>query len=47
MNLTHTDDQGRASMVDVSAKPALTREAVATGRILLQSSTLDLIRRTA
>jgi cyclic pyranopterin phosphate synthase len=45
MNLTHTDDQGRASMVDVSAKPALTREAVATGRILLQSSTLDLIRQ--
>lgn len=45
MTLTHTDDQGRASMVDVSAKPALTREAVATGRILLQSSTLDLIRQ--
>lgn len=45
MTLTHTDDQGRASMVDVSAKPALTREAVATGRILMQSSTLDLIRQ--
>lgn len=45
MNLTHTDEQGRASMVDVSAKPAQTREAVAEGFILLQSSTLDLIRQ--
>jgi cyclic pyranopterin phosphate synthase len=45
MTLTHTDDQGRASMVDVSAKPAQTREAVASGRILLQGATLDLIRQ--
>lgn len=45
MNLTHTDEQGRASMVDVSEKPALTREAVAEGFILLQNSTLDLIRQ--
>jgi cyclic pyranopterin monophosphate synthase len=45
MNLTHTDDQGRASMVDVSAKPMQTREAVAQGFISLQSSTLDLIRQ--
>jgi cyclic pyranopterin phosphate synthase len=45
MNLTHTDDQGRASMVDVSGKPALTREAIAEGFIQLQRSTLDLIRQ--
>lgn len=45
MNLTHTDEQGRASMVDVSAKPSQTREAIAEGFILLQSSTLDLIRQ--
>jgi cyclic pyranopterin phosphate synthase len=32
-------------MVDVSAKPAQTREAVASGRILLQGATLDLIRQ--
>ena len=31
MNLTHTDEQGRASMVDVSGKPTQTREAVAIG----------------
>jgi len=32
-------------MVDVSAKPVQMREAVATGEIHLQSSTLDLIER--
>jgi cyclic pyranopterin phosphate synthase len=32
-------------MVDVSAKPTQTREAVASGRILLQGATLDLIRQ--
>jgi len=45
MSLTHTDDQGRASMVDVSEKPALTRVAVAEGFIQLQKSTLDLIHQ--
>jgi cyclic pyranopterin phosphate synthase len=45
MNLTHTDEQGRASMVDVSGKPAQIREAVAEGFIVLQASTLDLIRQ--
>lgn len=45
MNLTHTDDHGRASMVDVSGKPALTREAIAEGFIQLQRSTLDLIQQ--
>jgi cyclic pyranopterin phosphate synthase len=45
MNLTHTDEQGRASMVDVSAKPTQTREAVAVGFIALQAGTLDLIRQ--
>lgn len=45
MSLTHTDDAGRASMVDVSAKPMQTREAVAMGFIQLKSSTLELIRQ--
>jgi cyclic pyranopterin phosphate synthase len=31
--LTHLDEQGAARMVDVSAKAATVREAVATGRI--------------
>jgi cyclic pyranopterin phosphate synthase len=44
MNLTHTDDQGRASMVDVSAKPILAREAVARAFIELQVATLELVR---
>jgi cyclic pyranopterin monophosphate synthase len=44
MNLTHTDDQGRASMVDISAKPPMSREAVAEAFIKLQGDTLTLIR---
>lgn len=43
-SLTHTDSSGHASMVDVSAKPAVAREAVAQGRISLQPETLRLIR---
>ena len=34
-------------MVDVSAKPVQTREAVATGEIRLQKPTLDLIGKNA
>lgn len=41
--LTHTDAQGAAHMVDVSDKPVVTREARATGRIHLQAETLRLI----
>jgi cyclic pyranopterin monophosphate synthase len=43
--LTHLSAEGEASMVDVSAKPIQLREAVASGEIRLQSSTLDLIER--
>lgn len=42
--LTHLDSQGQASMVDVSAKPAVRREAVATGKIVMQPATIRLIR---
>lgn len=42
--LTHIDHSGQASMVDISAKPALRREAVATGRILLQAETIRLLK---
>lgn len=43
--LTHINRKGEASMVDVSAKPPLRREATAIGRIKLAASTLSLIRR--
>lgn len=46
-SLTHTDDAGRAAMVDVSAKPDLAREAVAQGRITLLPETVRLIRENA
>jgi cyclic pyranopterin phosphate synthase len=42
--LTHIDARGEASMVDVSAKPTMLREAVAHGEIRLQKSTLKLIQ---
>ena len=41
--LTHIDTQGEASMVDVSAKPVMFREAVASGEVRLQKATLKLI----
>jgi cyclic pyranopterin monophosphate synthase len=41
--LTHIGADGRAQMVDVSAKPMSKRRAVATGKIRLQQQTLDLI----
>ena len=40
--LTHVDAQGRARMVDVSAKPATVREAAAEGRITMAAETLAL-----
>jgi cyclic pyranopterin phosphate synthase len=41
--LTHIDADGRAQMVDVSAKPLSRRRAFASGNIRLQRHTLDLI----
>jgi cyclic pyranopterin phosphate synthase len=41
--LTHFDAQGQAHMVDVAAKPATRRVAVATGRIEMRAATLALI----
>jgi cyclic pyranopterin phosphate synthase len=43
--LSHIDSDGRAQMVDVSAKPLSKRTAVARGKIRLQRETLDLIAR--
>src|SRR5437588_11334557 len=41
--LTHIEADGRARMVDVSAKPMSKRRALATGKIRLPRETLDLI----
>ena len=40
--LSHFDDRGQAHMVDVSAKPATLREAVAEGVVRMTPETLDL-----
>ena len=41
--LSHIDPRGQVRMVDVSAKPIMSREAVARGEIRLQKATLRLI----
>jgi cyclic pyranopterin phosphate synthase len=41
--LTHIDGAGEARMVDVSEKPATSREAVAEGRVVMSRATLELI----
>ena len=43
-SLTHLNHRGEASMVDVSSKPAVRREAVAAGRIVMHADTVKLIR---
>lgn len=42
--LTHLDESGAAHMVDVSAKAATHREAVATGVICMNAAALEAIR---
>jgi len=42
--LTHIDEAGRASMVDVGSKPNSERIAVAEGYVVMQPKTLTLIR---
>jgi len=41
--LSHTDDKGKARMVDVGAKPIQHRTAIASGWISLQPETIKLI----
>ncbi|MCS6920530.1 MAG: cyclic pyranopterin monophosphate synthase MoaC [Elioraea sp.] len=45
--LTHFDESGNAVMVDVSAKPATERVAVARGRVVMQPATLTTIAARA
>ncbi|MEO0387740.1 MAG: cyclic pyranopterin monophosphate synthase MoaC, partial [Pseudomonadota bacterium] len=42
--LTHFDADGAAHMVDVSAKPATLRRAVAAAHVAMQPETLALLR---
>ena len=42
--LSHINARGEVSMVDVSAKPIVLREATASGEIQLQAETLKLIQ---
>jgi cyclic pyranopterin phosphate synthase len=42
--LTHFDAKGNAVMVDVSAKAATVREAVAKGSVYMEAATLKLIK---
>jgi cyclic pyranopterin phosphate synthase len=41
--LTHLGSAGEARMVDVSAKAATERTAIAEGRVIMQAATLDLV----
>jgi len=43
-SLTHFDAQGQAHMVDVGAKPATHRIAIAEGRITMQPETLAIVQ---
>lgn len=45
MTLSHIDQQGKASMVDVSGKQITLREARAFGRIHMQMHTLEQIKQ--
>ncbi len=42
--LTHVDEDGRATMVDVGAKPSTTRIATAAGYLKCGSATLERVR---
>ncbi len=41
--LSHFDEEGRARMVDVGAKPVTKREAIASGRVIMKPETLRRI----
>lgn len=42
--LTHTDAQGKASMVNVGSKPVTCRTATACGKVILGSKAFNLVR---
>ena len=42
--LSHFDEQGKIKMVDVSDKQATTRRAVASGKVLMNAETLEVLK---
>jgi len=42
--LSHYDESGRVKMVDISGKQTTTRRAVASGKVLLSTATLDVLK---
>jgi cyclic pyranopterin monophosphate synthase len=42
--LSHYDETGKVQMVDVSAKDATTRRAVASAKVILNSATLETLK---
>ena len=42
--LTHIDEEGRARMVDTTAKSATSRRAIASARVLMNAETIAAIR---
>jgi cyclic pyranopterin phosphate synthase len=42
--LSHYDETGRVKMVDVSGKDATVRRAVASGNVLINSATLEILK---
>ncbi len=45
MKLTHVDSDGKAKMVDVSAKQETEREARAFGRVCMSQEAYDIVRK--
>ena len=45
--MTHFNQKGEAHMVDVGGKAVTSREAIAEGRIVMSSETLEMIQRGA
>jgi cyclic pyranopterin phosphate synthase len=43
--LSHFDNQGQAHMVDIGDKPDSKRKAIASGKISMQATTLELIQQ--
>ena len=44
MKMTHLDENGRAIMVDISQKTDTERVAIASGAVIMQPGTLEMIR---
>jgi cyclic pyranopterin monophosphate synthase len=42
---THFDSEGKVRMVDVSAKPATERVAIAKGTVVMKTATLEMIKK--